>query len=77
MPAPLRIAASVDLRYTTRKPTGVDKHIARMVRGLAAREGCEVSVVAPRSQLAGGEIPRASSLAGLRRWARPLPALEP
>ena len=67
MPAPLRIAAYVDLRYTTRKPTGVDKHIARMVHGLASTPGFAVSVLAPRSQLAGsaGVIPAASSLAGL------------
>jgi glycosyltransferase involved in cell wall biosynthesis len=71
MPAPVQIASYVDLRYTVRKPTGVDKHIARMVRGLAACEGFEVSVVAPKSQLAGGEIPRGSSLAGLP--VHPLP----
>jgi len=52
MPAPLRIAAYVDLRYTARKPTGVDKHIARMVYGLASTPGFAVSVLAPRSQLA-------------------------
>ena len=67
MPSPLRIAAYVDLRYTTRKPTGVDKHIARMVHGLAAVPEFAVSVLASRSQLAGdtGAIPAASSLAGL------------
>ncbi len=61
----LRVAAHVDLRYTTRSPTGVDKHIARMVRGLAARPGFEVSVVAPRGQLVGGDLPPGSSLHGL------------
>ena len=61
----LRVAAHVDLRYTTRQPTGVDKHIARMVRGLAARPGFEVSVVAPRGQLVGGDLPSGSSLHGL------------
>jgi glycosyltransferase involved in cell wall biosynthesis len=62
----LRIAAHVDLRYTTRPPTGVDKHIARMVHGLADRSDCAVSVVAPRGQLAAdGSIPASSSLAGL------------
>lgn len=61
----LRVAAHVDLRYTTRQPTGVDKHIARMVWGLAARPGFEVSVVAPRGQLIGGDLPQASSLHGL------------
>lgn len=72
MPTPLRIAAHVDLRYTTRCPTGVDKHIARMIRGLAAHDGFDVSVIAPRSQLsAAGGIPTASSLAGLR--VHPLP----
>jgi len=34
MPSPIRVAAYVDLRSTTRQPTGVDKHIARMVQGL-------------------------------------------
>lgn len=72
MSHPLRIAAHVDLRYTTRQPTGVDKHIARMVHGLAAREGFAVSVVAPAGQLsADGRIPSASSLAGLPAY--PLP----
>ena len=61
----LRVAAHVDLRYTTRQPTGVDKHIARMVRGLAARPGFEVSVLAPRGQLVGGDLPSGSSLHGL------------
>ena len=61
----LRVAAHVDLRYTTRQPTGVDKHIARMVRGLATRPGFEVSVVAPRGQLVGGDLPSGSSLYGL------------
>ena len=61
----LRVAAHVDLRYTTRQPTGVDKHIARMVRGLAARPGFEVSVVAPRAQLVDGDLPSGSSLHGL------------
>jgi len=67
MPSPLRIAAYVDLRYTTRKPTGVDKHIARMVHGLATTPECAVSVLAPRSQLSrpAAAIPNASSLAGL------------
>jgi len=61
-----RIAAYVDLRYTTRQPTGVDKHIARMVRGLSATRGFEVSVLAPRRELtADGSIPACSSLAGL------------
>jgi glycosyltransferase involved in cell wall biosynthesis len=61
-----RIATYVDLRYTTRQPTGVDKHIARMVRGLATRPGFDVSVVAPRRQLDGSRaIPATSSLAGL------------
>ena len=62
---PLRVAAHVDLRYTTRPPTGVDKHIARMVCGLAARPGFDVSVVAPRDQLVDGELPTESSLHGL------------
>ena len=53
MRSPIRVAAYVDLRYTTRKPTGVDKHIARMVHGLAATPGFGVSVLAPRQQLAG------------------------
>ena len=61
----LRVASHVDVRYTTRLPTGVDKHIARMVRGLAARPGFDVSVVAPRNQLVGGDLPQASSLYGL------------
>lgn len=62
---PLRVAAHVDVRYTTRLPTGVDKHIARMVRGLATRPGFDVSVLAPRNQLVGGDLPQASSLHGL------------
>ena len=67
-----RVATYVDLRYTTRQPTGVDKHIARMVRGLAARSDLAVSVLAPRRQLDGrGSIPAASSLAGLP--VEPLP----
>jgi glycosyltransferase involved in cell wall biosynthesis len=63
----IHVAAYVDLRYTERQPTGVDKHIFRMVRGLAAQPGFTVSVLAPRQQLAGptGSIPSASSLAGL------------
>lgn len=81
-----RIATYVDLRYTTRQPTGVDKHIARMVRGLAARPGFDMSVVAPRRQLdRSGAIPAASSLAGLpvnplpmsNRTARMLWAISP
>ena len=62
---PVRVAAHIDVRYTTRPPTGVDKHIARMVHGLAARPGFDVSVVAPRNQLVGGDLPQASSLHGL------------
>jgi glycosyltransferase involved in cell wall biosynthesis len=67
MQSSTRVATYVDLRYTTRKPTGVDKHIARMVHGLAATPGFSVSVLASRAQLAGpaGVIPAASSLAGL------------
>ena len=67
----LRVAAHVDLRYTLRRPTGVDKHIARMVHGLAATPGIDVTVVAPGGQLRGGRIPAGSSLAGLP--VRPLP----
>lgn len=67
----VRVAAHVDVRYTTRSPTGVDKHIARMVRGLAMRPGFDVSVVAPRSQLRGGDLPKESSLYGLP--ADPIP----
>lgn len=84
---PVRIAAYVDLRYTARQPTGVDKHITRMVRGLAGQDGLAVSVLAPRQQLEGpaGGIPRASSLAGLpvdaipftNRQARMLWAVSP
>jgi alpha-1,3-rhamnosyl/mannosyltransferase len=62
---PIRVAAHVDVRYTTRRPTGVDKHIARMVHGLAGRPGFELSVVAPRSQLVAGRLPDTSSLCGL------------
>lgn len=69
--APIRVAAHVDLRYTTRRPTGVDKHIARMVRGLSAMPGFDVTVVAPAGQLSGGRMPAESSLAGLP--VRPLP----
>jgi glycosyltransferase involved in cell wall biosynthesis len=67
MRSPTRVAAYIDLRYTTRNPTGVDKHIARMVRGLAATPGFGVSVLAPRTQLVGPSrvVPAASSLAGL------------
>jgi len=36
-----------------------------MVHGLAARPGFEVSVVAPRGQLVGGDLPPESSLHGL------------
>lgn len=72
MRSPCRVAAYVDLRYTQRPPTGVDKHIARMVCGLAARSDFAVSVLAPRAQLTpAATIPAASSLAGLP--ARPLP----
>lgn len=67
----IRIAAHVDVRYTTRRPTGVDKHIARMVRGLAITPGFEVTVVASRGQLPDGRLPAESSLAGLP--VRPLP----
>jgi len=62
---PIRVAAHVDVRYTTRRPTGVDKHIARMVHGLARRPGFELSVVAPKSQLIAGDLPASSSLHGL------------
>ena len=73
MRSPTRVAAYVDLRYTTRKPTGVDKHIARMVHGLASAPGFAVSVVAPRPQLVGpaATIPASSSLAGLPASAIP------
>lgn len=73
MRLPIRVATYVDLRYTTRQPTGVDKHIARMVHGLAAAPEFSVSVLAPRAQLAGpgGSIPAASSLAGLPATALP------
>lgn len=67
----IHVAAHVDVRYTTRRPTGVDKHIARMVRGLALKPGFDVTVVAPRGQLPGGRLPAESSLAGLP--VRPLP----
>lgn len=73
MTKPLRLAAYVDARYTTRKPTGVDKHIARMVHGLADYTGFDLSVVAPRSQLtADGSLPRSSSLSGLPVRALPM-----
>jgi hypothetical protein len=32
MRSPTRVAAYVDLRYTTRNPTGVDKRMALMVK---------------------------------------------
>ncbi len=68
----IRVAAHVDVRYTTRQPTGVDKHIVRMVRSLAKRPGFEVSIVAPRSQLSGaGDLPAGSSLRGMP--VHPLP----
>ena len=70
--APIRVAAHVDVRYTTRRPTGVDKHIARMVHGLAGRPGFEVTVVAPRGQLPGGDLPEESSLHGLPVRGLPL-----
>ena len=69
---PIRVAAHVDVRYTTRRPTGVDKHVARMVRGLAGTPGFEVTVAAPRGQLEGGRLPAASSLAGLPVCPLPL-----
>lgn len=69
---PVRVAAHIDVRYTTRPPTGVDKHIARMVGGLAARPGFDVSVVAPRNQLDGGNLPQTSSLHGLQVAPIPL-----
>ncbi len=73
MPTPTRVAAYVDVRYTTRQPTGVDKHIARMVHGLAACNGFDISVVAPQSQLTSdGSLPRSSSLAGLPVRALPM-----
>jgi glycosyltransferase involved in cell wall biosynthesis len=59
-----KIVAYVDLRYTLRQPTGVDKHIARMLHGLRATPGCDVSVLASRDQLPeSGNIPAGSSLA--------------
>lgn len=69
--APIHVAAHVDVRYTTRRPTGVDKHIARMVRGLAATPGFQVTVVAPAAQLPSGRLPADSSLAGLPVRALP------
>ncbi len=68
----VRVAAHVDVRYTTRRPTGVDKHIARMTHGLARVPGFEVTVVAPRGQLPGGRLPSESSLRGLPVRALPL-----
>lgn len=69
---PIRVAAHVDVRYTTRRPTGVDKHIARMTHGLSRRPGFEVTVVAPRGQLPAGALPAESSLRGLPVRALPL-----
>jgi hypothetical protein len=48
MQSSTRVATYVDLRHTTRKPTGVDKHIARMVHGLAATPGFSLSFPPPK-----------------------------
>lgn len=63
----MRISVFTDLRFTDSKsPTGVGKHIHRMVRGLAADSSNTVSILAARDQVnAQQEIPHTNRLSGL------------
>jgi len=63
----MRIKIFTDLRFTgLATPTGVTKHIHRMVRGLAAERSNEVSVLAARDQVdAKCQIPATNMLAGM------------
>ena len=62
MQSSTRVATYVDLRSTTRKPTGVDKHIARMVHGLAATPGFSLSF--PPQSRTGFSLPCPLALTG-------------
>lgn len=63
----LKIKVFTDLRFTAlAAPTGVTKHIHRMVRGLEAERSNRVSIVAARDQVdAQRRIPAANMLSGL------------
>jgi glycosyltransferase involved in cell wall biosynthesis len=63
----MRIKIFTDLRFTgLAAPTGVTKHIHRMVRGLAAHHSNSVSVLAARDQVdAQQRIPAANLISGL------------
>lgn len=63
----MRIKIFTDLRFTgLAAPTGVTKHIHRMVRGLAADRSNRVSILAARDQVdAQRRIPATNMLSGL------------
>lgn len=69
----MNIAAYFDLRYTTRpEPTGVDKHIAAMVKGLADKEGVSLTALLAKDQYVGSRVPSNSRLAGFPAESFPL-----
>ncbi len=75
----MRVAAYVHIRRSRLdvNPTGVGKHIAAMVPGLASTPGIDLSVLGAREDMdADGSLPKASTLQGLPlttiRWSRRL-----
>jgi glycosyltransferase involved in cell wall biosynthesis len=70
----MKIRVFTDLRFTgSTTPTGVGKHIAQMVGGLAASSGNKVSVLAARDQVDGERrIPSRNALAGFQATVLPL-----
>ena len=63
----MRIAAYVHIRRTLNElgPTGVGKHIAEGVRGLANHPDVQLQVLGAADELSNGQMPPTSSLAGL------------
>ena len=70
----MKISVFTDLRFTEcQTPTGVGKHIAHMVQGLASIEGNRVSILAARDQASGNKLRPASALSSLPVSRLPLP----
>ncbi|MHC1729246.1 MAG: glycosyltransferase [Syntrophobacteraceae bacterium] len=62
----MRVTCFTDLRFTAgAQPTGVPKHLVRMIFGLADRPDVKLTMIATGDQLDGNKIPRENRLHGL------------
>ncbi len=62
----MKISCFTDLRFTANaRPTGVQKHLVQMIRGLAEQPDVALTMLATRDQLTGNGIPKGNHLSGL------------